>query len=83
MAANDKQVGGNHYNKPIQHWDFVIANDIPYMEAQIIKYVFRWRDKNGRQDLYKAKHFLEKLIEADEGKELEMKIPREYVNPDL
>jgi hypothetical protein len=53
------------------------------MEAQIIKYVFRWRDKNGRQDLYKAKHFLEKLIEVDEATELEMKIPREYVNPDL
>ena len=63
--ANTRQVGGWHYQKPIQHWDFVIANDIPYMEAQIIKYVFRWREKNGLKDLQKAEHFLEKLMEVN------------------
>ena len=63
MNANDTQVGGEHYKSPIQHWDYVLANDIPYMEAQIIKYVTRWRKKNGFQDLAKAKHFLEKLME--------------------
>jgi hypothetical protein len=64
MAANDRQVGGNHYRKQgIQHWDYVLANDIPYMEAQIIKYVSRWRDKGGIEDLKKASHFLDKLIE--------------------
>ncbi len=64
MSANERQVGGDHYQKQkIQHWDFVLSNNIPYMEAQIIKYVSRWRDKNGFEDLEKAKHFLEKLIE--------------------
>lgn len=64
MTANDKQVGGAHYKKPIQHWDLVIANNIPYLEAQIIKYVMRWREKNGLEDLQKAQHFLEKLMET-------------------
>lgn len=64
--ANQRQVGGDHYKKQgIQHWDYVLANGIPYMEAQIIKYVSRWRDKGGIQDLEKAKHFLEKLIEHE------------------
>jgi hypothetical protein len=71
MAANDTQVGGAHYKQDtIQHWDFVEANDIPYMEAQIIKYVMRHHDKNGKQDLEKAKHFIDKLIELDYGKGL-------------
>jgi hypothetical protein len=63
--ANETQVGGEHYRSEIQHWDFVLANDIPYMEAQIIKYVYRWRKKNGLQDLAKARHFLDKLIEVE------------------
>ena len=65
MNANDRQVGGSHYNAPIQHWDYVLANDIPYLEAQVIKYLTRWRKKNGFQDILKAKHFLDKLIEVE------------------
>src|SRR4051794_15026671 len=64
VPANDRQVGGEHYKSPIQHWDFVEANGIPYMEAQIIKYVMRHAKKGGRKDLEKAQHFLEKLIEV-------------------
>jgi len=64
--ANSHQVGGSHYQKQtIQHWDYVLANDIPYLEAQVIKYVSRWRDKNGVQDLEKARHFLDKLIQVN------------------
>ena len=66
MSANEKQVGGEHYKSPIQHWDYVLANNIPYMEAQIIKYLTRWRKKNGLQDLEKAQHFLTKLIEVNQ-----------------
>jgi len=65
MSSNDKQVGGEHYKASIQHWDYVLANDIPYLEAQVIKYVTRWKKKNGMQDLFKAQHFLEKLIEVN------------------
>ena len=63
MAANDKQVGGKHYANPIQHWDFVAANDLDYFQGQITKYVCRWKNKNGLEDLQKAQHFLEKYIE--------------------
>jgi hypothetical protein len=67
MTANDRQVGGDHYkNKSIQPWDFIIANDIGYLEGNIIKYISRWREKNGLADLAKAKHYLDKLIETEE-----------------
>lgn len=63
--ANDRQEGGDHYRAPIQHWDYVLANGIPYLEAQVIKYLTRWRKKGGHQDLRKAKHFLDKLLEVE------------------
>ncbi len=63
--ANDRQVGGQHYNTPIQHWDYVVANELGYFEGQITKYVTRWRSKNGLEDLEKARHFLDKLIEVE------------------
>lgn len=62
--ANTYQVGGQHYQSNMQHWDYVLANQIPYLEAMIIKYLTRWRRKNGFQDLEKAKHFLKKLYES-------------------
>jgi hypothetical protein len=62
--ANKYQVAGKHYNSPIQHWDWVIANDLNYLEGQITKYVARCRKKNGKQDLEKALHFLEKYLEV-------------------
>lgn len=67
-TANDRQVGGAHYAKPIQHWDYVVAQGLGYFEGQITKYVSRWRDKNGIEDLKKARHFLDKLIEVEEAK---------------
>ena len=64
-TANDKQSGGDHYrNKAIQPWDYIVSNNIPYLEGNIIKYVSRWREKGGVQDLEKAMHYLEKLIEV-------------------
>ena len=67
--ANERQVGGGHYQKQrIQHWDVVAANDLDYFQGQITKYVMRWKDKNGLQDLEKAKHFLDKYIEVEQRK---------------
>lgn len=63
MSANDTQVGGTHYKSAIQHWDYVIANDLDYFQGQITKYVTRWKKKNGLPDLLKAQHFLNKYIE--------------------
>lgn len=72
MAANDRQVGGNHYrkNEGEQHWDRMLRLYGPaYHIGCITKYVERYRDKNGVQDLEKAAHFLEKLIEYEKGRE--------------
>lgn len=60
---NDIQVGGDHYkSKGVQPWDYIIANNLGYLEGNIIKYVTRWRDKGGVKDLEKARHYLDKLI---------------------
>jgi len=67
MSANDSQVGGEHYKlRTIEHWDFAWAQNMDYFQGQITKYVCRWREKNGLEDLYKAHHFLEKYIELIE-----------------
>lgn len=61
--ANKKQVGGVHYKSRYEHWDYVENNRIGYLEACAIKYVTRWRGKDGHKDLQKAKHYVEKLRE--------------------
>jgi hypothetical protein len=64
-SANDVQVAGNHYkDKAIQPWDYIVANNLGYLEGNIIKYVSRWKDKGGVDDLLKARHYLDKLIET-------------------
>ena len=68
MPANDEQEGGIHYQLPIQPWDFIVANGIGYLEGNCIKYLTRWKSKNGIQDLRKAQHYLAKLIELEEQK---------------
>jgi hypothetical protein len=61
---SSKQVGGTHYKKfKIQPAEFCYKNEIPYLEATAIKYLCRWKDKGGIQDLEKAKHFIDLLIE--------------------
>ena len=69
IRANEKQIGGAHYAvKAIQPWDFIIANNLGYLEGNIVKYVSRWKDKGGVQDLKKAQHYLQKLIEVSDEK---------------
>ena len=66
MSANRNQEGGSHYKtKPIQPWDFIAQNGIGYLEGNAIKYLARWRDKNGVEDLRKARHYIDKLIELE------------------
>jgi hypothetical protein len=65
MSANDSQVGGSHYKgKAIQPWDYIVANNLGYLEGNIVKYVSRWREKGGIDDLRKVVHYAEKLIEV-------------------
>ena len=66
MNPLEKQVDGNHYKDlKIQPVEFIHANKIGFMEGNVIKYVTRWRGKNGLADLEKAKHYLEMLIELE------------------
>jgi hypothetical protein len=65
MSANDKQINGDHYQGAIQTWDYILAHDLGFLEGNIIKYVTRFRKKNGVQDLLKAQHYLDKLIEVE------------------
>jgi hypothetical protein len=66
-SALTKQVGGSHYrDKGIQPIIYIHANDLGFCEGNVVKYVTRWRDKNGVADLRKAIHYLELLIELNE-----------------
>ena len=66
-SALSKQEGGKHYkNLGIQPVEYIHSNDIGYFEGNVIKYVTRWRNKNGVQDLLKAKHYIELLIELEQ-----------------
>ena len=60
------QVDGSHYKEmPIQPVEFIHRNKIGYMEGNVIKYVSRWKNKNGIADLRKARHYLDLLIEME------------------
>ena len=66
MSAYDKQIGGKHYqNFSIQPSKFVIENELLYPEGCVIKYIIRHRLKNGKEDLLKAKHFIDMIITRD------------------
>lgn len=64
----ESQVGGTHYKDlKIQPIEFIYANNIPFCEANAIKYLCRWRNKNGIEDLKKARHYIDLLIELEYG----------------
>jgi len=72
MSAYKKQVGGKHYLKyKIQPSKFVVENRLLYPEGCVIKYILRHQDKGGKQDLLKAKHFIDMIIERDYSEEKE------------
>jgi|TARA_R110002020_G_scaffold181911_1_gene377175 hypothetical protein len=83
MSVWDKQHGGSHYQKyKIQPSKFVVENELLYPEGCAIKYIIRHRDKGKKQDLLKAIHFIEMIIERD-YKEIEKpkeNLPKEKPN---
>ena len=69
-SALNKEVGGNHYKEfRIQPIEFIEGNDLGFSVGNIIKYVCRYKYKNGKEDLLKAKHYIELLIELEYGNE--------------
>jgi len=66
MSNLTKQVGGTHYkNMVIQPIEYIVKNNIPYIEGNVIKYISRWKQKNGVDDLRKARHYIDMLIEME------------------
>ena len=64
--ASQRQVGGNHYkDMMIQPTEFIHKNNLSFIQGNIIKYVCRYKFKNGLQDLEKAKHYIDLLIEFE------------------
>jgi len=65
-GALNVQVGGDHYKKmKIQPIEFIHANNLPFIEGNIVKYITRWREKNGLKDLEKVKHYVDLLIDLE------------------
>lgn len=82
-AANNRQVGGNHYKTGgEEHWDRVNRLQLDYFQGQITKYVERWKKKNGVEDLKKARHFLDKYIELNSTQDDSGSPDDSYVNQD-
>lgn len=68
MSALNTQIGGSHYKDlPIQPVEFIERNNLGFCAGNVIKYVCRYKNKNGIEDLKKAKHYLELLIEIEEN----------------
>jgi len=68
----DKQVGGDHYSKmKIQPAEFINKNKMLFAEGNAIKYICRHINKGGEQDLQKAKHYIDMIIERDYGDDAE------------
>lgn len=63
--ANKKQVGGTHYQAAYQHWDFAMDYNLCHLAAAATKYLTRYMKKNGKQDVEKAVHYVEKWIERE------------------
>ena len=65
-SALGKEVGGNHYkDMVIQPIEFITKNGLGFCVGNIIKYVCRKKKKNGKEDLLKAKHYIDLLIELE------------------
>jgi hypothetical protein len=65
-SALDIQISGDHYkDMPIQPAQYIHANAMGYFEGNVVKYVSRWRKKNGIADLEKAKHYIDLLIQLE------------------
>ena len=62
-----EQVGGTHYSRlSIEPIQFIEANGLGYSEGNVVKYISRWKNKNGLEDLNKAKWYVERLIQVEE-----------------
>lgn len=65
-SSLDEQVGGNHYkDMAIQPVEYIHKNGLGFCEGNVVKYISRWRQKGGVEDLKKARHFIDLIIEME------------------
>lgn len=69
-ASGNVQVGGEHYQTPVQHWDW--AQYIGYLEGCATKYIGRHLDKNGLEDIQKAITFIDKILRKNYGMRIQV-----------
>ena len=75
MGPYDKQIGGVHYLKfKIQPSEFANKNNLPFAEGNAIKYICRHKYKGKKDDLKKAKHYIDMIIERDYPETLEPRL---------
>ena len=68
MKALQRQEGGSHYSSQnVQPITYILANNMPFCEGSVVKYVTRHRLKNGAEDLQKAVHYLQYILEHEYG----------------
>lgn len=70
MKATDRQLGGQHYNLPYQPIKFIVENKLNFIQGNIVKYISRYKSKNGLEDLEKAKHYAELGLELEGNQNL-------------
>lgn len=72
MSTLKKQEGGNHYNDEtrLQPWEIINKNDYNFYEGNALKYLDRHRRKNGAEDIRKAIHYLEAILEFEYGEKV-------------
>ncbi len=81
MSANDKQVGGTHYQgHDVQHWEYAYARDFDCFQYIITKWIERWKKKGGLEDLLKAQHALDKYVELVTQEKQDCGLGRNYVD---
>jgi hypothetical protein len=65
MSKKEKVKHPSYYNRGLEMWDYAHSHNLNFFEGNIVKYITRWKDKNGVEDLHKAKQYLDKLIELE------------------
>lgn len=66
----DVQVAGSHYNTlKIQPIEYTFHNNLNFIQGNVVKYITRYKDKNGKEDLEKAKHYIDLLIQLEYNQE--------------
>lgn len=71
VPKSAEERGPSYYHKGIQPTHYIVANLLGWHEGNVIKYITRWREKDGVRDLQKAKHYIELLIESVERGDME------------